>query len=1063
MPRIKKFKIKTDQPLVDLTKLHDDIINQHIEASILPNQREAAKKLVQSFHGKEVYSWGEDEKRPRFLDTLFCDILGYSKTDSLNRHGNHVSFATEFTDNMNTRPDGILGYFSIDALNNHDTSAIHPVGFIEVENASYTFGASKADKGKGVDQAFEYATSFTNPHNRQRLKIVTNFVELRIYTDNKIESHSIDLTKLDKGDRLAQLFYFLGPKNLVPELGSENADGTPFAHLKKEIQIEKDKGLQISADRASDMGEIHNKLINLGFSRDQADKTIVRLAFLMFADDTGIIDGANTFTKYLENLLNVNPEDRILHLVRLFTAVDTKNKAERERLAKGFPYIDGGLFRNADTDMGSLINKQALDDDIIKKLYDVSCQDWSRINPIVFGSMYEGAMKKNVRREIGAHYTSEHSILKVINGLFMNQLRAEFATIRNSDNGTVVKLLEFKRHLSSLTFLDPACGSGNFLIVAYRELRRLEHEVINEILTLTNQRQRLNMGLGISDLTTEYGFNSTGTLVTQDQARSLKTWQPLIGVEVNQFSGIEIGIPYTDKDGHQKYNGYPINIAKAGMWMMDHLMNREFSNIVGGIPFIRIPLHESANIVQANALRIKWSDVTQIKSLSYILGNPPFIGARNMTPDQKSDLHYIAPKGLKVDSLDYVSGWYIKANDVMRVNPYVQVAFVSTNSISQGVQPKILFNYLFKNKIVISFAHQTFNWDNNGAHVHVVIVGFLKKQLFKTLSLIPVLYEYPDGIDGEAKLNVVDNINGYLKEQRNYNLPTETHQVSGYTDMSFGSQLLDGNNLYITDEEEQKLYEQVPEAKKQHWVRTVVGGNEIATGKARKALYLNHISEQRLAHIPLIQSKALLVKAKRLAMYQKKLDDNKLNEAKKYAEYAKHPYYFVTDHVNNHENIMVPRVSSGKRDYMPVVITDDLTIANDQAFQLPNTDLFLFGILGSKMHMAWLRQFGGRLKSDYRYSNTIVYNTFPFPSPSDHIQSQIRNGVQKILNIRDNYFQQHKNLRFLYNKSKMPDDLLTAHQQVDQLIDSMYRDKPFKDDQERVDFLYDLLLQRITK
>lgn len=1057
MRRVKKIKFKVDQPLIDLNKLHQDIIDKKIEASILPGQREAAKKLVASFHGKEVYSWGEDEKRPRFLDTLFCDILGYKKTDSLERNGEHVSFATEFTDNLKTRPDGILGYFSINALNQHDTKDIYPDAFIEVENAKYSFGAQKSDKDKGVDQAFEYAARFTNPHNHQRLKIVTNFVELRIYTDNKIESHSIDLTQLDKGDRLAQLFYFLSPKNLIPELRKTETHDSPFVKLKKAIQHDKARGLQISADRATDMGEIHTKLIDLGFYRNQADKTIVRLAFLMFADDTGIINGENTFTNFLEHLLSVDPADRILHLVRLFTAVDTQDKDERNRLAPGFPYIDGGLFRGADSDMGSLISKRALDDNIIKRLYDISCQDWSRINPIVFGSMYEGAMKKKVRHDIGAHYTSEASILKVINGLFMNQLRSEFESYRNSNNSTVTKLLAFKRYLSSLTFLDPACGSGNFLIVAYRELRRLEHEVINEILDLTDQRQRLNMGFGVTDLSAEYGFNSRGTLVTKEHARSLKTWQPLIGVEVSQFSGIEIGIPYKDASGKQQYNGYPINIAKAGMWMMDHLMNREFSDMVGGVPFIRIPLHESANIIQANALRTDWSDATQVKSLSYILGNPPFIGARNMSTDQKDDLHIIAPRGLKVDSLDYVAGWYIKAAKIISINPYVQVAFVSTNSITQGVQPKILFQYLFKQKTCISFAHQTFNWDNNGAHVHVVIVGFLKKSLFKALNLKHVLYEYPDGINGQAKLTLADNINGYLRKQRNYNLPKQNNQISGYPNMLYGSQFLDRNYLYLTDEEEQTLYKQTPEAKQQHWVRFVVGGKEIALCHPRKALYLNNIDESKLKKIPLLKEKAALVTKARKAMADDKREKGKLKEAAKYDNLAAHPYYLATDHVDGKPNIMIPRVSSGTRDYMPVIITNDLTIANDQAFQLPDTDLFLFGILSSKMNMAWLRQFGGRLKSDYRYSNKLVYNTFPFPQANEDQKNVVRKAVKNVLDIRNKYFLQHKNLRKLYNKKCMPPDLLNAHQQIDELIDKMYRDQPFHNDQERIDFLYDLV------
>lgn len=1073
MPRTKKKhteKLKRGevQPLVDVYRLRTEIVKSG-GLNISPEQKKAAKDLVASFHGDEVLSWGEDEKRPSFLDRLFCDVLGYTKTDSINRSGNHVTFATEFTGPMGKRPDGILGYFDVDTLNSHDAGSLYPVGIIEVEDASYQFGASRSDKNKGVDQAFDYSVQFKNPRRIPRIKIVTNFVELRIYDQTKFEAHTIDLRKLGDDRVLEELFYFLAPKNLIPELKEDSDDGqvhkTNFQQLKEDLEAEQREGIQVSAERASEMGQIHNTLLQLGFSQLQADQTVVRLAFLMFADDTEIINN-HAFTKFLERLMDVEPSVRLFKLVQLFTAVDTKDKTHRQRLAPGFPYINGGLFRGAAEEMNTILDKDLLSDDLVKELYHISQEDWSKVNPIVFGSMYEGAMDQKERHNIGAYYTSESDILKLINGMFMNDLRKQFELIKDSDSGTVAKLLAFKRRLAGLSFLDPACGSGNFLVVAYRELRRLEHQVVNEIMSQRNQSTQILDALSTLDALTYYGFDGSGNLVAKDKARSLKTWQPLVGVEVSQFSGIELGIPYVNELGEVEYNGYPINIAKTGMWMMDHLMNLEFSEMMAIAPIIRLPLHEAAHIHQGNALTLDWNKVVPLDTLDYILGNPPFIGSRSglMTPEQKEELRALAGKQFKsINSMDYVTGWYIKAIQAMSVNKNIVAAFVSTNTITQGSQGRLLADFFNKKKIVIYFAHQTFEWTNKGASVHVVIIGFMTAKHFNSLVQGPVLYTYKE-LRADPEIEYVDSINGYLKPQRNYSIPKLTNRaVNNLPEMTFGSQLLDGGKLYLSDEEEQELYNQAPQAKDEHWVRLIYGSQEIATCKPRKVLYLNEVPRDVRESVPLLREKAALVKEFRL----NQAEDNQQKPAvyKEYKALAEEPYNYLMSAARpyEHEKIIVPRITATSREYMTPIVVGKYVMTNDQAFQIAGNDLFIVGLLSSHLHLVWLKQFGGKRKSDYRYSNEMVYNTFVVPQATDAEKQLVREQVKKIVAIRDKYINEGKNIRNLYNAKKMPADLRQAHLENDKLIEGLYRKEAFEDDQERIDFLYDLLMAKLEK
>ena len=1001
-----------NKPLIDEARLRRDIKKRNIRKMITPQVIKAATDFVNSFHNDEVYSWKEDQHRPDFLTDLFVNILGYRKTNSVNR-GSHVTFATEYKDNTGTIPDGILGYFNIHDLNRGNI--VYPDAFIEVEDASYCFGEKKSDKGRGIDQVFDYAAKFLNPQNHKRFEIVTNFVELRIYSENRIESQSINLKRLDDIRQLEKLFYFLAPKSIIPELSQNKNQIPPISMLQGQLQEELQLGLKVSAEKASEMGKIHEQLVKLDFTQDQADKMVVRLAFLMFADDTGIFNKENEFTHYLQSLLKVPRGLRLASIAQFFTAVDTKDNEKRNNLYPGAPYIDGGLFSDSEETMGFI--QKPLDDDLINSLINISEDDWSMVNPIVFGSMYEGAIKEKTRREIGAHYTSESNILKVIDKLFMNDLKSEFNAIKNSSNSVVSRLLNFKRRLAHLTFLDPACGSGNFLILAYRELRRLEHEVIDEILNLTNQN--IELGFGINDLT-EFGFNKNGT-ITVDKTQ--KTWQPLIGVDVNQFSGLEIGIPYQDNDHQIKYNHYPIDIARAGMWMMDHLMNIEFSeNIASGIPYIRIPLHQSANIKQADALTTDWNSVVDVKKLNYVLGNPPFIGAKTKKGEAKRDkLSTIFPKVRNVDNMDYVFGWYLKCIEIMNnINPNLKVGFVSVNSLTQGSQALTLERVMRKNNIEIDFANQSFKWDNNGAQVFVVILGFNKDHALFSHPL-----KHLTTANNSEEMQVT-SINEYLLPGKWLNI----EQISKNTNlpaMKLGSLFLDNDRYRISSKEYDHVIKKFPELAP--YLHPFYGAKELI----QSVLPLQYVFYFPFQTLPDHYPAWLKSRIKDVQAYRKTVskEDRKLSDT---------PLKYKRDRYYNKKILAIPRHSADikSRPILPMRYMDKNTIISDGVYQIIDCPLWLFVILQSKVHYAWLTLVSGALGNSIRYSSVISYSKFPTPILSKCEKERLNKLGERLNNERDFLFKEGKTLSSMYINNDLPNNLNKIHAEIDLIVDKLY-------------------------
>lgn len=737
------------------------------------------------------------------------------------------------------------------------------------------------------------------------------------------------------------------------------------------------------------MENLHSSILEMKYPKNASDLLMTRIVFCLFAEDSGIFE-YNQFTNYIKNETQKNGSDLVDKLATLFQTLNTKIE-DRFQLGilNSFPYINGGLFEIYQP------TGLALNSKIRAQLLETASLDWSKISPVIFGSMFEGAMDKSRRHSLGAHYTSEQNIMKVINGLFLNDLRIELdqiLVIKNSKNRKV-KLEEFHNKLADLKFLDPACGSGNFLMVAYREIRRLEHEVIDEI----------HQGNTLLFDVTDY-----------------------IKVEINQFYGIEI-VPYA------------VSVAKIGLWMMDHLMNLEASELFGR-SYLRLPLHASANIEIADALTLNWEDLISPTELNFILGNPPFIGARLMTKEQKSNFLKVV-KIKKAGNLDFVSAWHIKSAQFMQANKNIKSALVSTNSIFQGEQATILWKYLFDLGININFAHQTFKWDNNGAMVHVCICGFSyinEKEKF--------LYIY-DNVSLKPYIKQVSIINEYLIDSPKVLLTTTKKQISNYPKMIYGSMANDNKGkLQLNKEEKDEIVRKYPYL--EEYIHLFIGSEELINGIEKYILYLKDMPINLMRKNPEIQKRLESIREARLKSSRDKTK-----------ELANYPYALGEDRViKDSKFLIIPRVSSEKREYIPIDYFEYPTIVSDAAFQLENASLYILGVLHSKMHALWLKTVGGKLESRYRYSNTLVYNNFVFPKVNKKEEEKIENIVQQLLCIRNDYLKQGNTLADLYDTNYMPIDLRKKHTELDKAIEKLYKKTPFKDDNERISHMIDLYI-----
>ncbi len=770
----------------------------------------------------------------------------------------------------------------------------------------------------------------------------------------------------------------------------------------------------VNIKAAERMGKLHDALKASGYTEHPLEVLLVRLLFCLFADDTGIFQPAAAFRSYIEERTTKDGSDLGPLLARLFQVLNTdeskRSKALDEQLA-AFPYVNGKLFDEA-LPMADFTSAMR------EALLDACALDWSAISPAIFGSLFQSIMDDKARRNLGAHYTSEENILKLIKPLFLDELWAEFDKVKNNRN----KLFEFHKKLRSLTFFDPACGCGNFLVISYRELRELELAVLRASAEKTNASGQLNVDV-----------------------------HTLLGVNVDQFYGIEI-------------EEFPAQIAQVALWLMDHQVNLRVSEEFGQY-FARIPLRTTPHVVHGNALTIDWETVLPATNCSFVLGNPPFIGYAWQSPEQKADVEPLfAPlKGGGV--LDFVAAWYVKAALYMKGNEdenQIRAAFVSTNSITQGEQVGVLWGWMLSQGIRLSFAHRTFRWSNEAkgnAAVHCVIVGFgLENRPNK------VIFEYAD-INSEPHAVAAQNINPYLVNAPDVIIAKRSRPVSAAPEIGRGSDATDDGNLLLSDEEMHALVKAEPAA--EEWVRPFVMGSEFINNIKRWCLWLEGIPPAALRAMPLVTARIANVKKFRAA-----------SKRRKTLQMADFPASFGEPRQPKTDYLAIPKVSSERRDYIPIAFLSQKVICGDKLFAMEGATLWHFGILTSAMHMAWVRQTCGRMKSDYSYSNTIVYNNFPWPElPKKESKTAldgvsiaytaIENAAKAVLDERAKHQtgDNPASLADLYDPLTMPPALLKAHQKLDAAVDKAYEPqggkKTYKSDAERVAFLFELY-QRLT-
>jgi hypothetical protein len=750
----------------------------------------------------------------------------------------------------------------------------------------------------------------------------------------------------------------------------------------KDVEYKKQDAVNIEA--AEKMGHLHDRLKEIGYTGHQLEVYLVRLLFCLFADDTGIFEH-DAFIKYILQRTNEDGSDLALHIQKIF---ETLNKSEDKRLKTldeqldKFPYVNGGLF--AET-----LEIADFDSRMREAIIECCELDWSKISPAIFGSMFQSVMNAEERRNLGAHYTSEENILKLIHPLFLDGLWAEFDKYRAlKSDARIARLNEFHEKLARLKFLDPACGCGNFLIVTYREIRVLELAVIKELLG----------GERILDVDT------------------------YVKVNVNQFYGIEI-------------EEFPSKIAQVAMWLMDHQMNMLVRDLFGEY-YVRIPLRASPSIVCANSLRTDWESVVPKSELSYILGNPPFVGARIMGAEQKSDLELIFDGLKNSGNLDYVTCWYKKAAVYIQGTD-IEVAFVSTNSICQGEQVPILWPELMnKFGVKINFAHTTFRWSNEArgkAAVYCVIVGFCL-----TDRKIKRLFHYAD-VDSEPVESIAKQINSYLVDAPIVFVDSRKAPLCNVPAIVFGNMPNDGGNLLLSEEEKDELLKREPEAKS--FVRRIVGSEEYLNSINRFCLWIKDVDLSVIKKMPLVLERIEKVRKTRL--------ESTRDATKKLAAF---PMLFGEIRQPNTRFIAIPKTSSERRRYIPIGFLEPDIITNSEIFMCLSDSLFCYGMIQSSMHMAWMRYVCGRLKSDYRYSASIVYNSFPWPSPTDKQRTDIEEAAQEVFDARAKF--PDSSLADLYDPDLMPPDLVKAHNKLDRLVEKAYG-KTFTDDAERVAFLFE--------
>ena len=800
------------------------------------------------------------------------------------------------------------------------------------------------------EQAKRYDDNL-NKSERADYIITCNFSEFNIYDMNNKNAAPVQIMLFNLPKEYHLMKFLVGSKS---------------ERIKKEEKLSTDAGLIVRKMRDA---------LQKQYVDDEGDvnlnKLCVRLVFCFYAEDADVF-GRRQFRDYLKDT-PVNKWHRELKdLFRVLnTPEDKRDKYDDDKL-NAFPYVNGGLFGGDDIIIPSFT------DEIADIIINSACEfDWAEISPTIFGAVFESTMNPETRHSGGMHYTSIENIHKVIDSLFLDELRDEFAEIKavkSSKNGiSKMKLLNnFHNKLSSLVFLDPACGSGNFLTESYLSLRKIENELI-EI---------------------EQSLISGQLMIDSD-------FDP-IKVSINQFYGIEI-------------NDFAVAVAKTALWIAEIQMLQKTQELLPDHDFPILPLETNYNIHEGNALHMDWNTIVPKDSLSYIMGNPPFLGARIMNAKQKNDVFSIFDGVKNNGNLDYVACWYKKAADLM-TGTDIRAALVSTNSITQGEQVAILWKELFNHGVHIDFAYRTFIWDSESdskAHVHCVIVGFSKAPNKAEKKI------YDNGIG-----IIVKNINGYLVDANDIVIESRTTPICQVPPIGMGNQPIDEGNYLFTEEEMQDFIKLEPASAK--YFKKWLGSQEFINGFCRYCLWLGDCSPKELLSMP--ECLKRVDNVRRFRKSSKRTSTLKL---------AEKPTRFQTENMPNSTFILVPKVSSEKREYVPIgFLTPDI-LCSDLVFIIPNATLYHFGVLTSSVHMAWMRAVAGRLKSDYRYSKDIVYNNFPWCSPTVEQRTKIEKTAQQILDARDKY--SDSNFAEMYGeKMYLFDDLVKAHKANDKAVIEAY-------------------------
>lgn len=882
-----------------------------------------------------------------------------------------LNFSKEWADTFNEEADAkpfLVEFFNVFGISSKRFSTFeHRVKKLDEKDGYIdllwkgTILIEMKSRGKNLDKAYQQAKDYTHglkQHELPKYILISDFENFRLY--DLEDGKTIEFKLNDLINNVQHFGYILG--------------------YQKKVYKEQD---QANIKAAELMGKLHDRLEEIGYTDHPLEVYLVRILFLLFAEDTTIFE-KQQFQEYLEHRTAEDGSDLASKLQELFQVLNTPNENRfrnlDEQLAE-FPYINGKLFEEN-------LPTASFDTKMRQALLNCCYIDWSKISPAIFGSMFQSVMNPKERRNLGAHYTSETNILKLIKPLFLDDLWKEFENIKDNKN----KLSEFHKKLSKLKFLDPACGCGNFLVITYRELRLLELAILR-------------------------ASNKTGQRVFDVRE--------IISLDVDMMYGIE-------------YEEFPARIAEVAMWLIDHQMNMQISNEFGQY-FVRLPLKKAAKIVHGDALETDWENIVSKNDLSFILGNPPFIGSKIMKQGQRDQIVKQFDNADGSGVLDYVTGWYIKAAKFIQ-DTKIKVAFVSTNSIVQGEQTSILWGQMLnKYKIKIHFAHRTFKWSNEAkgnAAVYCVIVGFAN---YDTNN--KSIFEYED-IKGEAHELKVKNINPYLVDAKDFFITKRTSPLCSVPKMYKGSQPTDGGNFLFTESEKSEFLTKEPKASK--FIKPLISAHEFINGEKRYCLWLVDAEPGELKQMSHLLNRIEGVK-------QMRLKSSKQATVK----WANQPTLFTENRQPATDYILVPSHSSENRNYIPIGFMTKDDILNNSCLSIPNATLFHFGIITSLMHMTWVKSICGRLESRYRYSNEIVYTNYPWPdNPNDKQIKAIEKAAQKVLDARLEF--PKSSLSDLYDPLTMPPVLLKAHNELDKAVDLAYRPQPFTSEANRMVFLFEL-------